>query len=207
VEDFFRAGDSLSPAAVSDTAETPAIVDVESELAREAAPPSPADLARRRRLARIVSLAVGFATLLCVVALARSGLAVAPPAAPREAQVTAETKEPSAAVSPAPTTPESSPAPSDPAPQVDVESPAPEEAEAAAVREEARALLTKRAVADAIATAKRAVELDPTDAESWLILGAAQIEAMRGADAVQSFRSCVRLATTGPVAECRRFLR
>jgi hypothetical protein len=198
-EDFFRAGDSLAPSSASATSSTegpPASVEDEGpvEPARAEAPPK--DLARRRRLARVVSWAVGFATLLCVAALARSGLAVAKSAPPTHGASTS-----SPAPSPEPT------AAAEPAPTVAIESPPPEAAEAAVVREEARALLAKRALADAIVAAKRAVELDPSDAESWLILGAAQIDARRGADAVETFRSCVRLATTGPVGECRAFVR
>jgi hypothetical protein len=192
-EDFFRTGDSLSPSTVPappDTDEEPSPVPV------AAPPPVDAGLARRRRLARLVSLAVGFSTVLCVVALARSGLAV-PRSVPERV---------AAAVPPPPSSPPVAPEPAV-APTVDVESPAPEAAEAAIVREEARALLAKRALADAIVAAKRAVDLDPSDAESWLILGAAQLDARRGPDAAASFRSCVRLATTGPVAECRAFLR
>ena len=73
-------------------------------------------------------------------------------------------------------------------------------------REEARRLLEGGAAAAASAAAIRSVELDPTDAEAWLILGAAYQLAGNGTEARNAFRSCTKLATHGGVGECRAFV-
>jgi tetratricopeptide repeat protein len=57
-------------------------------------------------------------------------------------------------------------------------------------------------VKDSIEAGERAVALDPTDAESWLILGAAYQQAGKQADARRCFKSCLQLGTHGPKGEC-----
>jgi cytochrome c-type biogenesis protein CcmH/NrfG len=180
---------SLAPVQVTATEpEAPIVLRME-------APPAP-ELAPRRRLGRVVAMVVGVASIMCVVALARtlaagSHHALEPSAAP------ARMPEAASASIDVPLPPEAAPAPVEEPPTTD----------ARTVREEARARLEKHELDEAIASGKSAVELDPTDATAWLILGAAQLEARRGVDAIASFRSCVKLAKTGPVGECRSFLR
>ena len=50
-------------------------------------------------------------------------------------------------------------------------------------------------------------ELDPTDAEGWLILGAAYLQRAAPQDAKRCFASCVKEATRGPRGECAALLR
>jgi hypothetical protein len=55
----------------------------------------------------------------------------------------------------------------------------------------------------AIAAGAQSVELDLTDAEAWLILGAAYQLAGKGAEARSAFYGCSKLAKRGDVGECR----
>jgi hypothetical protein len=71
----------------------------------------------------------------------------------------------------------------------------------------AQAALERGRLADAVAAAARSVALDPTDAESWLILGAAHQARGEQKDANQSFKSCLELAKRGPKAECSALVR
>jgi hypothetical protein len=59
----------------------------------------------------------------------------------------------------------------------------------------------------AIDQGERSVALDPSDAEAWLILGAAYLQRGRYADARRCFKSCVHDADHGPRAECAALLR
>jgi Flp pilus assembly protein TadD len=59
----------------------------------------------------------------------------------------------------------------------------------------------------AIEAAKQSVEGDPSDAETWLILGGAYLARGAAHDARESFASCARVATRGPRSECRALLR
>jgi len=54
---------------------------------------------------------------------------------------------------------------------------------------------------------ERAVELDPTDADRWLILGAAYMQRGDNKNARRCFTSCVEKATTGQRKECSAMLR
>ena len=74
-------------------------------------------------------------------------------------------------------------------------------------REAARRSLERGKTRDAIAAAERSVALDGTDAEAWLILGAAKQEIGHGGEALSAFRSCAKSAKRGPVRECRAMLR
>lgn len=78
---------------------------------------------------------------------------------------------------------------------------------ARAAREQARRKLAAGDLVSAVAAASASIEADPTDAEAWLILGAAQVDQGLGAEARQTFQSCAARARRGPVAECRAMLR
>jgi Flp pilus assembly protein TadD len=73
-------------------------------------------------------------------------------------------------------------------------------------REDARNALEHGKTADAIEAAARSVKVDPTDAEAWLLLGAANQEAGHSAEAHAAFVSCTKEAKTGNVAECGALL-
>jgi Flp pilus assembly protein TadD len=51
------------------------------------------------------------------------------------------------------------------------------------------------------------VALDPTDAESWLILGAAYQQQGNDKDARRCFGACIQKANRGPKRECAAMLR
>jgi Flp pilus assembly protein TadD len=74
-------------------------------------------------------------------------------------------------------------------------------------RDTARNLLEKGRVAAAIAAGERAVALDPSDGDAWLILGAAYQEQGRAGEARRCFSSCVKVARKGAVSECGALLR
>lgn len=143
---------------------------------------------RRQKLTRIVATAVGVSALVCVGALLRVLGAHAEASGTLAAQ-------PTAAELPAPSL----------APAVEDDT---DRARAALeLREEARGLLVQRKIDAAIEAAQRATLAAPEDATAWLILGAAQMDANRHADAQATFRACVERAKVGPVAECRSFVR
>jgi hypothetical protein len=77
---------------------------------------------------------------------------------------------------------------------------------AAGEKRRARAALEGGSLRKAVTAGERSVELDPTDAEAWLLLGAAY--EMRGlaSDARRAYSSCARQGRSGPVAECRAML-
>jgi len=188
--EFFQVGDSISP--------TTHEAHAAEEPAREA---DALPVHRPRRgLAAIVIGAVALAGVLCFAAVLKPH-APAPAPATATPPVIAVVREPLVEAAPAPVAVEIPP----PQP-VGTEEVAPA-VPPKALREKARILLTHRQIADAIATADEAAKAEPDDAEGWLLLGAAQLEAGRTADAKQSFRTCTHVAKTGPVGECRSFSR
>jgi Flp pilus assembly protein TadD len=54
---------------------------------------------------------------------------------------------------------------------------------------------------------ERSVGLDPTDAEAWLLLGAAYQSMGNGTEARRAFNSCLKEGKRGPLGECRAMLR
>jgi len=74
-------------------------------------------------------------------------------------------------------------------------------------REHARSALEQGNVKASIEAGEHSVALDPTDAESWLILGAAYQESGDVADARRCFRACIDQGTRGPRSECVQLLR
>jgi hypothetical protein len=70
-----------------------------------------------------------------------------------------------------------------------------------------RAMLERGKIGAAIESGERAIALDPTDGEAWLILGAAYQEKGRPADARRAFTSCIKEGKKGPIGECRAMLR
>jgi Flp pilus assembly protein TadD len=71
----------------------------------------------------------------------------------------------------------------------------------------ARTFLERRKLAEAIEAGERSVALDPTDAEAWLILGAAYQEKGKNAEARRAYASCVKEGKNGPRNECMNMLR
>jgi Flp pilus assembly protein TadD len=79
--------------------------------------------------------------------------------------------------------------------------------DALALKHEAQEALEHSKVSLALEVGRRAVDADPTDAETWLILGAAYIQRGRYTEARGCFKSCVEQATQGPRSECKALLR
>lgn len=193
-ESFFSATESSDEAAPDDRDDAPS----EPHVVRMGTAP------RRQMLLRLVTGTVLASLVICLGAvgsvvartLRPASVAVAAPTR-REMVLEAVTPEPTAIVTAVTSMPS--------AQAFDASA----EAASTAIekRERARALLSKRAAIEAITVAKEAANADPRDAEGWLILGAAQMEAGRQADAIASFRSCSKVAKVGPVAECRAFAR
>lgn len=77
---------------------------------------------------------------------------------------------------------------------------------AAQEKAQAQAALDRNNAGFAVAAAERSVALDPTDAEAWLILGAAYQMQNRNAEARRAFGSCAKQAKRGPVGECTQML-
>jgi hypothetical protein len=127
---------------------------------------------------------------------AQGGAAQSGAAAPAESgQVAAKDEKPGAAPAEAPTAVE---APQDPKEIAK---------EAAKSKVKARGALEWGKMAEAIAEGEKSVALDPTDAESWLILGAAYQEKGDSKNAMRSFKSCLDQGKRGPRNECAAMLR
>jgi hypothetical protein len=85
-------------------------------------------------------------------------------------------------------------------------SPAPAR-EALEKKQASQQALEKGKLALSIELGERAVELDPTDGDSWLILGAAYLQRRDIKNARRCFSSCVTQATSGQRKECVAMLR
>lgn len=171
---------------------------------------------RRARFAKYVKWAVAGAAVVCLAAVARSGFTSkstassgsvqsAPIVAP-EAKAAAPAAQPVAEPKPVV---EAKPEEAKPAADAKPEEAKPEEIVGNAKEEKAksRSFLEKQKLADAIEAGERAVKLDPTDGEAWLILGAAYQEKGNMAEARRAYGACVKEATTGPKIECQKMLR
>jgi hypothetical protein len=179
---------------------------------------------RRRRFAVYVRCAVAVAGVVCVVAVARTATTpradevarstasasfkpseeVSPVAnqdvpTPRHASAT-EIAEPEVAVPPQPASSEVVPTTAAPLHVETARAPSQEKADA-------RRSLERGNVRAAIAAGERAVALDASDADAWLVLGAAYQELGNVTHARRCYALCAKSATRGPVAECRALLR
>jgi hypothetical protein len=201
----------------------------------DAAPPRPlrrlqgAAVQRRERFVRWVAGAVALSAVLCAAALmkkafvAREGGAeehASPQTRDGHAFVVAAGVAPVAPrVAPvAPVAPVATGLPIAAAPAWVTSPPAPAQPEAPPVVESgpASALEERGASRDALEHGKlalsieageRSVALDPTDAEAWLVLGAAYQERGQPGEARRCYKTCLVKATWGPRTECREMLR
>ncbi len=176
--------------------------------------------ARRAHLSRYVTLAVTAAAGILVLgvtaklrqtpstASARVAAAVAaPPAATFTEAAAAVTTEPErvAQIEPAPTVESvTEEKPVVTTVKVDqVEKPA---ANAGQAKQVAKAALERGESATAISAGERSVVLDGSDAEAWLVLGAAYQASGNAGRAKRCYTSCVSQGSKGPVDECRDLL-
>jgi hypothetical protein len=206
-EKFFEEGEALAEG--QDRSTLHSVNDPSGLLAMEVHPQ------RRGAFMRYVGIAVALCAVLCLAALARIALAhankpIEPPVA-LAPPTPAPSPEPVAAVVPPPT-PSASAAPS----AVAAESAAPAEQpsavpdvpakSAAEEKADARRALERGKLEDAIMAALRSTSLDPTDADAWLLLGAAYQSAGKGADARLAYSECTKEAKKGEVRECALML-
>jgi Flp pilus assembly protein TadD len=78
---------------------------------------------------------------------------------------------------------------------------------AAQAKRDAQDALEKGQTAQAIEAGERCVALDSSDAEAWLILGAAYDQKGAHGEARRCFATCAQLAKRGPWRECAALLR
>ena len=110
----------------------------------------------------------------------------------------------SAATGDAPLSQDPAGAPTDePAPEIAAQA----SLSAADAKRDAQRAIDRGRIADAIEAGEQSVALDPTDADAWLVLGAAYQMKGRYADARHCFASCADQARRGPRWECRALLR
>lgn len=229
-DEFFAAGEKAS-APVKEPSGPYSAVD-----ARHAQKMTPQAHARRAHLARYVMWAVGGALGILVLGLTVRTFrgrpndepvrhVVAHVAAPVEQRVAAEPAPEKVAAPPAPVASEQAKAPEAPASAVaaadsakpegsaeqastDVPKDMPAEKPKTAWQEKqaAKAALERGANGAAIAAGERSVALDATDAEAWLVLGAAYQASGNVGQAKRAFHSCVTRGRKGPVSDCRDML-
>jgi hypothetical protein len=199
---------------------------------RQVAIASAAVRARRRYLMRYVAGAVTVAGVIGLAAVvrvttARDASAAGSPwrasaiAASLHAETVALNDDPVAPADPPAPSPAADPpaGPADPANPASntqaaeeqaAEPPAPPDVSpraAADAKRDSQRALDRGKVSDAIEAGEESVALDPTDADAWLILGAAYQEKGRYADARRCFETCAEQARRGSRWECRALLR
>jgi tetratricopeptide (TPR) repeat protein len=218
-EVFFKAAE---PSAASDHAQSAeSLAPVEQD--RE---PDARELARhvhlrRAQLAKYVRAAVAVSAALCLAAVVRG--AVARVTHEHEATAHARTSDPNravvahqaphdfeatlaaspAAVVPAQVGPEAAAIAASPAPAVE----AVPAKSAAEEKRSTRIALERGKLQDAIAAGERAIALDPTDGEAWLLLGAAYQDSGKASEARRCFAACAKEGKRGAINECRMMLR
>jgi tetratricopeptide (TPR) repeat protein len=174
---------------------------------------------RRAHLARYVKGAVGLAFSLCVAAVVKVAVlrghadpeATGPPRILQAASVGGDPDPRSMTASPSPPVSIASAEPSAEAPaaeaEPDTETAAHDPAGAAQAKAAARSALEGARLNKSIEAGERSVELDPTDGEAWLILGAAYQQKGAWKDARRCYKACVDQGNRGPRAECAAMLR
>jgi len=71
------------------------------------------------------------------------------------------------------------------------------------LRKEALNLLNRGKMKDAIPAARAAIAADPSEAMAYLYLGSALQDTGKWKEGIEAYSECVRIATKGPVHECR----
>ncbi len=185
---------------------------------------TPAGVARRAQLGRYVAAAVGLAALvgvagavrgrsareamsatMSVAALSeRPALAAASPAKVQAAAVVQPATLPAPVAVPVPVVP----APAEEVKKVEeAKTPELDPVQAKKEKNASRNALEAGKNVKAIEAGERSVALDPTDAEAWLILGAAYQTKGNNAEAKRCFKSCLTEGKRGPKGECAAMAR
>jgi hypothetical protein len=176
---------------------------------------SPAAMARRARMRRIVGMVVGFVGVLALAVLGKTVASSSRSSSSSAPATPVKTAAP--APQPEPPKPEAKPAAPAPAPTAEAKpaetaAPEPEKpaaaasdpARSAALEKETIALLNRGKYKDAIEKAKEAIAADPEQAMPYLYLGSALQDTGKWKDGIEVYSECVRKATKGPVHECRQ---
>jgi hypothetical protein len=209
---FFAEGEAMSEGDERRTLLSEGHESDANALGSMAPPPHPQ---RRGALLRYVGIAVGLCAVLVLAALARIALARnhanEVPAPVAMAPTAAPLPEPVASVAPAPPAPVGvasavPPPPVDVPPEPSAATPDVPTKSALEEKTDARHALERGKFADAIQAALRSTALDPTDADAWLLLGAAYQESGKGADARAAYATCAKEAKKGEVRECQLML-
>jgi hypothetical protein len=196
---------------------------------RERIKMTPAVRERRARFTRYVTWAVGASAVVCLAAFVRvvvarghhevdathaASMQLAVPAPQPVAQVIAATVV-EAPPPTEPTAPVASPVapavePPAPAASAAADAPTPTELDPVAAKVEkkaAQSALDRGDMKGAIEAGERSVALDPTDGDTWLVLGAAYQERGKAADARRCFIACTKQGKRGAIGECAAMLR
>lgn len=182
-------------------------------------------VARRQRLSRVVTWVAVGACAVCALALGRAlvpgrdGSSTSSPETSfattskmdvREAAIPARAPAAPAEIVPTPgfaTQLVDVPLPVEAAPVTSPEPPRIDAERAMSEKVVARQALEQGKVAEAVAAGERSVSADPTDGESWLLLGAAYQEQGNLKDARRCYRACIDEGKRGPRNECGQMLR
>ena len=211
-ERFFEDGERLSkpPRLVGKDA----IIEAAAPPSRETLKMTPEAQARRAHLVKYVRWAMASAAAVCALAIlvgVLRGKSTKPESAPAvAAQVQFAPPQPQLAAASVEVPPPPDPAlmATEAVPEEKAAAPAPtSDKSALEEKRDAQRLLEKNKVKDAIAAAERSVAIDPTDAEAWLLLGAARFDAREFAGARRAYGDCAKQAKKGPIGECRALLR
>jgi hypothetical protein len=223
-DDDFDAGSITGQFFRQDSEPAPVLEETEETSPRRAQL-SPSALARRARFRQLVTGVVSFASVISIAVVGKtlasprrpaanvpvaSVGAVAPVVPTADLPVKLATKpEPIAPPSPEPPKAVAAATATASAEEKAVDEkpadskPAPTPAEALALKKETESLLNRGRTKEAIVKAREAIEADPSDAMPYLYLGSALQDSGKWKDAIEAYSQCVRVATKGPVNECR----
>jgi hypothetical protein len=193
---------------------------------------SPATIARRARLRRVVAGVVAFAGVITLAVVGKTLAASKQPASlpmkppvtqTQEAKVEPKPEEKAApvpvktaeVVAVAAPTASAEVAKAEPAKAADVKAEEPKKADepkaaepsggdVKALTKEAESFLNRGNRKDAMAKAREAIAADPSQAMAYLLLGSALQDSGKWKDGIEAYSDCVRNATKGPVSECRQ---
>jgi len=216
--EFFRAEEDSLP---------PMIEPQEMEDDRVRVELSPATIARRARLRRVVAGVVSFAAVISLAVVGKTLAAgKSTPEAPKAAMVAEESKAPPAQkpeAKPVETSKLAEPAKveakkEEPAPaeakpaEAKAEEAKPEEkkeeakpaVDVEALKKQALSMLNRGKLKDTVEICQQGIAADPAEAVFYLYMGAALQDLGKSKEAREAYNDCVRFGTKGSTADCRQ---
>ena len=232
-EVFFKAAEASAANDRADAHAAESLAPIEHDV-RDAHTLSPHVHLRRAKLAKYVRAAVALSAALCLAAVVRGAIArvtheheatahamtsdigrvVVAHQAPHDVEAAITSARGTSA--PAASAPAASPiaaaqidsnASPNAAPGASVAVDATPAKSAAEEKKSTRIALERGKLKDAIAAGERSIALDPTDGETWLLLGAAYQDSGKSLDARRCVVECAKQGKRGPINECRMMLR